>query len=141
MLLNRKQQWIIFASINFSVLVLLIVFWFYWKYIMNLPFNKCNMVEVLHLYCPACGGTRAVGAILRFDILSAFKYNPIVPIGAAGFVVYEAVMIKHLITKTERDYFIKPWMIYVILIIWAVYFVVRNILLFCGIDLIGDIIV
>ncbi|MBO5322394.1 MAG: DUF2752 domain-containing protein [Clostridia bacterium] len=141
MLLNRKQQWIVFAVINGSLLLVLLIFPFYWKYIMNLPFNKCGLVEYLHLYCPACGGTRAFGSLLKLDILSAFKYNPIVPIGAGMFIAYEVDMIKHLVLKTERELIAHPWVIYAALIIWGVYFVLRNVLLFCGIDLVGDIII
>ena len=140
-MLNRKEQWIIFGVINGLLLTVLLLFPFYWKYIMNLPFNKCNMLEHLHIYCPACGGTRAFRAMLELDLLSALKYNPIIPIGAVAFIVYEIGMIKYLIKKTDRDVLIKPWMIYALLIFWGVYFVVRNLLLFFGIDLIGDIII
>lgn len=140
MLLGRKQQWLIFGIINGVLLFVLLVFPFYWDYIMELPFNKCSMLEYLHLYCPACGGTRAFHAMLRLDILSALKYNPIVPLGVALFIIYEIGMLKYLILKKERHIFVKPWMIYAILIFWAVYFIIRNILLFYGIDLVGNII-
>ena len=105
MLLNRKQQWLTFAIINGILLFVLLFFPFYWKYIMALPFNKCTMLEYLHIYCPACGGTRAFHAMLRLDVLSAFVYNPIVPIGFIGFIAYEIDMIKHLILKTDREVF------------------------------------
>ena len=141
MLLNRKQQWIIFVAVNGFLLFVLLFFPIYWKHIMELPFNKCSMLEYLHIYCPACGGTRAFRAILELDILSALKYNPIVPLGAVLFIAYEIGMIKHLILKTHREMFIKPWMIYAVLIFWAAYFIARNILLFYGIDLVGNIIV
>lgn len=141
MLLNRKQQWLTFAIINGILLFVLLFFPFYWKHIMNLSFNKCGLVEYLHLYCPACGGTRAFYAMLRLDVLSAFVYNPIVPIGFIGFIAYEIDMIKHLILKTDRELISHPWIIYAILIFWGVYFIVRNVLLFYGIDLVGDIIV
>lgn len=141
MILNRKKQWIVFGVINGFLLFVLLFFPIYWKYIMELPFNKCNMLEYLHIYCPACGGTRAFRAMLELDILSALKYNPIVPVGVVLFVIYEIGMIKYLILKTDRELFVKPWMIYAILIFWGVYFIVRNVLLFYGIDLVGDIIV
>lgn len=141
MRLNQKQQWKIFAAVNGFLLFVLLFFPIYWKYLMRLPFNECGMVELLHLYCPACGGTRAFRAILELDFLSAFKYNPIVPIGVVLLIIYEVGMIKHLIQKKDRDLYVKPWMVYTILIIWAIYFVLRNILLFYGIDIVGDIIV
>lgn len=140
-MLNRKQQWAVFAAINGILLFVLLFFPFYWKYIMVLPFNKCTMLENLRLYCPACGGTRAFHAIMDLDILSAFVYNPIVPLGAIGFIAYEIGMVKYLILKRDRELFVKPWVIYAVLIFWGVYFIVRNVLLFYGIDLVGDIIV
>ena len=40
--------------------------------------------EVTHFYCPACGGTRSVIALLHLDIERAFLCNPT--------VVYTGVM-------------------------------------------------
>ncbi len=140
-MLNRKQQWVVFAAVNGVLLFVLLFFPFYWKHLMGQPFNKCNMLEYLHLYCPACGGTRAFRAMLELDVLSALKYNPVVPIGFVGFILYEFGMIKYLIKKADRELFVRPWMIYTFLIFWGVYFIVRNVLLFYGIDLIGDIII
>ena len=39
-------------------------------------YYDCFLNDVLHLYCPLCGGTRAVLALLRLDIPTAFCYNP-----------------------------------------------------------------
>lgn len=136
---SRKQQWVIFLVVNGLLLFTLLFFPIYWKYLMKLPFNKCNMLELLHIYCPSCGGTRAFKALCDLDILNSFRYNPIVPIGAGLFIAYEIYMIKHLIKKTERESFVKMWMVYSVLGIWGLYFIVRTILLFCGIDIIGDI--
>jgi small neutral amino acid transporter SnatA (MarC family) len=57
----------------------------------------------------------------------------------ALFVVYDLVSLKYIIQNKERGPLAKPWMIYTVLILWAVYFIVRNVLLFFGIDLIGDV--
>ena len=33
-------------------------------------------------YCPGCGGTRAVKALLRGDVIGSFFYHPVVLYGA-----------------------------------------------------------
>jgi hypothetical protein len=48
-------------------------------------------------------------------------------------------MIKHLIKGDERGIFLGMKPLYIFLAFWGVYFVVRNVLLLCGIDLLGDI--
>lgn len=38
--------------------------------------DTCAMHAVLHLYCPACGGTRAVAALLSLHPLRALRLYP-----------------------------------------------------------------
>lgn len=52
-----------------------------YKIIRSMP---CFFKEVTHFYCPACGGTRSVIALLHLDIERAFLCNPT--------VVYTGVM-------------------------------------------------
>lgn len=43
----------------------------------------CLFQRLTNLYCPGCGGTRAVLALLRGDVLLSLKYHPLVVYGAA----------------------------------------------------------
>lgn len=52
------------------------------KIIRSMP---CFFKEVTHFYCPACGGTRSVMALLHLDIKRAFLCNPT--------VIYAGVML------------------------------------------------
>ncbi|MBQ3014183.1 MAG: DUF2752 domain-containing protein, partial [Clostridia bacterium] len=36
------------------------------------------LMHRLFIYCPLCGGTRAVAALLRLDFVAALKYNAFV---------------------------------------------------------------
>jgi hypothetical protein len=38
-------------------------------------FPRCTLQQTTGLYCPGCGGTRAVGALMHGDILQAVAYN------------------------------------------------------------------
>lgn len=42
----------------------------------------CLFHRVTGYYCPGCGGTRAVRALLAFRIADSIRYHPIVPYGA-----------------------------------------------------------
>jgi hypothetical protein len=43
-------------------------------------FPPCILYSNFHLYCPACGNTRSVAALLNLDLLSAIHYNIVPPI-------------------------------------------------------------
>ena len=57
-------------------------------------FPPCAFFTRTGLYCPGCGGTRALKSLLRGDFIKAFMYHP--------FVVYEFCK-KHF--KTFRKIF------------------------------------
>ena len=38
----------------------------------------CGIREKYQLYCPACGGTRSIEALLELRIIDSIYYNPIV---------------------------------------------------------------
>lgn len=60
-----------------------------WKYVMGEPpVSGCWIWEHLHVYCPGCGGTRAVMALAHGQILRAFYYHPAVPVTTALTAVY-----------------------------------------------------
>ena len=38
-------------------------------------FPSCYIYSLTHLYCPACGNTRSVTALLHGDLTSSLRYN------------------------------------------------------------------
>ncbi len=48
----------------------------------------CLIYEKTGLWCPACGGTRAVLALLDGRIVPAFWWNPVVPYGVFLYLAY-----------------------------------------------------
>lgn len=94
----------------------------------NLP--PCVFNVVTGLYCPGCGGTRAVKALIHGHILKSIWYHPFVIYGA---VIYLWFMISHTIRK-----FVNPNVkgmkyrniyMYIWLVILVLNFIIRNILL------------
>lgn len=54
------------------------------------PLPACWFYTRCHIYCPGCGGTRAVEALLRGRILQAVWYHPAVPFAAVSIDAYLA---------------------------------------------------
>lgn len=91
--MTRKQKrWTVFAVINGLILLAIPLYYLYVNVFLKLipeQLIRCSVARFLHLYCPGCGGTRAVGALLRLDILGAFRLNPFVPVAAGLFIYYD----------------------------------------------------
>lgn len=102
--------------------------------------TKCMFLNTFHLYCPGCGGTRALFALLRFDIVASIQYNPTV---LAGIIVYLYYNIRALveIKRKNEKYFSreKYYLIIIVVAIMIINFFLKNIILFNGIDVIGDV--
>ena len=64
----------------------------------------CDFYTVTGLYCPGCGGSRALISLFKLDILSSFKYNIAVPFGIFVYVYYNVRGIIAAIKK-DRAYF------------------------------------
>lgn len=105
-----------------------------------LPRYDCLMHELFHIYCPGCGGTRAIMALLAGDVLKSLVCNPAVVVGLILVLYYEVGVIVTLIRRNGKYYFLrKLWLIYGYLGMIIVYGVVRDYLLVSGIcDLLGD---
>ena len=51
-------------------------------------YPKCDFLSKTGLYCPGCGGTRAVKSLLRGDLIRSFLFHPFVPYSAIMYVVF-----------------------------------------------------
>ena len=99
----------------------------------------CVFKNTFNLYCPGCGGSRSLVRLLHFDIIGSFiLYPPL--IFMLLFVV--DIDIRALLSFIKNDIkYLKGFRLNSLILISALIllnFFLRNILLFCGIDLIGD---
>ncbi len=98
----------------------------------------CPM-HLLGIYCPTCGLTRAAHALLALDFRAAFLYHPLWPLLATVALYYAAFGLAAAIRNDGRLLRrATVWPLYSTLAALAAFFILRNILLFLGIDMIGD---
>lgn len=76
--MKRKFNYTFIAvSITYILILLgIFIYFFYLNDYFSIP--TCPIYTNLGIYCPACGGTRAVISLLHFDFLSSILFNPIV---------------------------------------------------------------
>lgn len=95
----------------------------------------CLFHEITGLYCPGCGGTRALKALLKGEFLLSFLYHPFVLYGA-GLAVWCGC--RYLFPKRKQDVSLLPDLraVYVGAAVIVVNFLVKNYLLLVqGIDI------
>ena len=99
----------------------------------------CLFQMMTVLYCPGCGGTRAVRALLSGHPVLSFLYHPVVPYMASVAVWAAASWILYFATGNRR---FRPELddriAYAAAGIVILNFIIKNgLLVFAGIDVIG----
>ena len=102
--------------------------------------SECIIHKCFKVYCPGCGGTRAVVELLYLNLAKSLYYNPIVILLFLDIIFIAALKVKETIYPEKRkNYTIRMVSNIFILIIWLSFSVVRDyLLIFKNIDMIGD---
>lgn len=91
--------------------------------------RPCLFSTFLGIYCPGCGGTRAVEALFHGHFLKSVWFHPLVPYTA---VIYTGFMGSHALNrlglKSIRGWKFHNWYLYAAVGIIAVNFIVKNVL-------------
>ena len=97
----------------------------------------CMFHEITGLYCPGCGCTRAVKALLGGRIIDSFVYNPIVLYGVALYICFMGSQLFERLTKGKvKGLKYRHLYLWIALAIIVINCLVRNILIVkCGITL------
>lgn len=104
--------------------------------IKNQFFLPCLFHEVTGLYCPGCGMTRAMIALLSFDVVSCFRYNalliPLIILGCYYLIQFLRYYIWHHQVILLNQVFSKKF-VYGMLAIVLLFGLFRNLGWFCWI--------
>lgn len=104
------------------------------------PSMPCVLHDMFHIYCPGCGGTRAIFALMHGRILVSLYYNPAVVLGILLALHYEIGVLLTLSKRNGKRYYCANWapvIVYAVIIV--LFTVLRNYLLIGhGFDMLQD---
>ena len=136
----RKNLYIL-IFLNLSLLLSAVAYIIYFKLTNGKEIGiSCYFKETFGLYCPGCGGTRALYHLLNLNLFRSFILYP--PITIGSLVIFDYDM-RLLITLVKRNTAVTDRFKYYTFILIPVSviltFIIRNILfLVFKIDTVGD---
>jgi hypothetical protein len=87
-------------------------------------FPKCVFYSLYHLYCPSCGNTRSVIALLNGDLLASLRYNIVILImillAALGYIEVVALSFGKCLRLLPRRLSFYMCLIAIMVIYWIV---------------------
>ncbi len=90
----------------------------------------CVFRKLTGLYCPGCGGTRAVRFFLRGKLISSFICHPLVPyMGIGGGLFMSSQSLSRLTFGKIKGMKFRNIYVYLMAVIIVVQFIVKNVLL------------
>lgn len=99
------------------------------KPLIPLPLQGCLWDKWFHVYCPGCGGTRALAALLKGKIILSVWYHPAVIYGAALYVIY---MGSHALAFLSggriRGLAFRSWYLYAAIALLGLNCILKNLL-------------
>ena len=100
---------------------------------------NCAFLSRFGFYCPGCGGSRSLIALLSFDFLSSFIYYPPLVLSLGLILFADITAVLSVVTKNMKfaKFFRREYFMFVPAVIFLSY-AVRLILLLFGVDPIGD---
>ena len=121
----QRWQKVLVIVAPFAVLaVCALIAWFVLHYVTLWP---CPSYTLLHIYCPGCGSTRAVGALMHGDVLLSLRQNPaIVVMLLLAVLYYLEFALKVWGVRFRIPLLHNMKFIAALLVLWVAYAVVRN---------------
>ena len=88
---------------------------------------ECQFYKWTGLYCPGCGDTRAVIALMNGDILLSLRQNALIVVLILVLAaLYIELLLKVVFEKRFKSPVFNLKFLWIFLILFAVYSVVRN---------------
>ena len=140
---NQSKRVRLYLWLHIGFLGVLFLFPFYQWLANRLPvfLTRCFLHDRLFLYCPLCGGTRAIAALLHFDFVSACRYNFFVVLVILLAVCMDLWVLIRLLQRKTKLLPIPGWFWVGITVLMIGYTILRNYLMIAhGYDPTGDLV-
>lgn len=98
-----------------------------WKFVFKFP---CIFRMLTGYYCPGCGGTRALRALLRGHFLQSVYYHPLVLYLAVLVIWWLARLVRCAFFGKEAGNFFRNWMAAAGILLVLVNWIGKNLVLY-----------
>jgi len=88
---------------------------------------SCYLYELTGIYCPGCGCTRAVYALIHGNVILSLKQNPLVIVSLAALFVLYIELVFRAFGKKLRTFVQSKYFLWGAFIAIMIYTVLRNI--------------
>lgn len=116
-------------------------FYHYFGFKLTGHLKPCMFNYLLHIYCPGCGGTRAMDYFLHGQFIKSFLSNPAVLYLVGLFLSYFLPATYSFIIKRNGKVYYKfhPFSLYFFIVEIILFFIIRNAaLIIFHYDFLGD---
>jgi len=139
----HKKSAFVWLGIHFLILLAILLFPFYRKVTSFLShfLSSCILHDRLALYCPLCGGTRALEAIFSLKIASALALNPFITLLFFAAIAWDIWALIRLLRGKNKLYRLPTWGWILLISVMLLYGIIRNVLLItAAYDPLGDLV-
>jgi len=120
---NKKLQKMIILQIIFFLIAIGIYILINTELYNNI--SECNFKKNTGYLCPACGGTRCVKSILKFEFINAFQYNQMIFFTIIYMFILNLIYV--ITTILNRPVIIfKHYYVYFWLVFFIMFTILRN---------------
>lgn len=126
--LSRNCYYVCLGIIAVSIITYIVL------QILGIPITQlnskpCVWITFFGVYCPGCGGTRAVEAFMKGDFIQSFLYHPVVPYVAIFVLCYVFSHTLNILTKGKtKAMAFRSVYLYALLAIILLQWLIKNIL-------------
>ena len=136
--MNIKKRLFIFFLINLSCLFTAILLVKFRSFVAGTALEiitHCQTHSLFGIYCPLCGGTRALGSLMAGDILSAIKYNVGLVLAIPCFIYYDVKVFVSILKNKDKVLRINKIVLISLGSVFILNFIIKNVfLLFFNVD-------
>ena len=127
---TQKSRLLFFIILNLSIFAVSLFYNFLFEEKLLKVFSEgCAFQNLFGIFCPGCGGSRSLNALLNFKPLKSLFYYPAIPYTSLLILIIDVRLLISLIKKTDGRVGIgyKPFVVIPILIMAN--FLVKNLFL------------
>lgn len=133
---NIKKYTFIFILLNFSILAISVFYNFLFEEkLLSVFSDGCAFKNLFGFYCPGCGGSRSLNALLSLRLWRSFLYYPAIPYTAFLVLVIDIRLLFSIIKKKDFLSSFRYNLFIGVPIIIMLNFFIKNAFLLVGTDI------